>query len=94
VLIVFRVAEIGKVLRFDEGIGRQLAGLTVGLELPIGLEVAAQEEELQQRVRQRARKMLSQMVRHAKCLRARSLPPITRILGSNWTSALAPIANV
>ena len=50
-LIVFRVAEIGKVLRFDERIGRQLSSLAVGLELPIGPEVATQEEQLQQRVR-------------------------------------------
>jgi hypothetical protein len=34
VLIVFRVPEIGKVLRFDERIGRQLSSLAVGLELP------------------------------------------------------------
>jgi len=50
-LIVFRVAEIRKVLRFDERVGRQPSSLAVGLELPIGLEVAAQEEQLQQRVR-------------------------------------------
>ena len=34
VLIVFRVAEIRKVLRFDKRIGRQLSSLAVGLELP------------------------------------------------------------
>ena len=47
----FRVAEIGKILGFDERIGRQLSSLAVGLELPIGLEVATKEEQLQQRVR-------------------------------------------
>jgi hypothetical protein len=51
VLIVFRVAEIRKVLRLDERIGGQLSSLAVGLKLPIGVEVAAQEEQLQQRVR-------------------------------------------
>lgn len=38
-------------LRFDERIGRQLSSLAVGLELPIDMEVATQEEQLQQRVR-------------------------------------------
>jgi len=52
-LIVFGMAEIGKILRLDEGIGWQLPGLAVGLELPVGLEVAAEQEQLQQRVRLR-----------------------------------------
>jgi len=48
VLIVFGMAEIGKVLWFDERIGWQQSGLAVGLELRVGLEVAAEQEQLQQ----------------------------------------------
>jgi len=53
VLIVFGMAEIGKILGLDEGIGRHLSGLAVGLELPVGLEVAAEQEQLQKRMRLR-----------------------------------------
>jgi hypothetical protein len=38
------MAEIGKALRFDERICWQLSGLAVGLELRVGLEVAARLE--------------------------------------------------
>jgi hypothetical protein len=41
VLIVFWMAEIGKVLRLDERIGRQPSSLAVSLKLAIGLEVVA-----------------------------------------------------
>jgi len=45
-LVVFRMAEVGKVLGFDERIGRQRVTLTIRLKLPVRVEVAAQQEQL------------------------------------------------